>query len=773
MSNRAVLKLVPINAAEAIFAPLFDARLVEFSEFTLEEEDGAGGTFGPTWDGSVLRTTATQFLLRWRGHLLLTGYDSIRLFINFPPHIRLSGWATVGGKRKELFRDMPGEPVPCEPTSPPLKATAAELEVTEMELRFVSSRSGETLIGYYWAGAVDSTREPLIERALPRYSATWPGLLNPAGKAGLTVPLMGSKQALMELKARAHSPAFQPLLSELKRAATQWEQYAPEKDIREFVPCVEHLFRYVRVRDRGRPIWEDGLNLLALAGYLCEREDWSHLAARLMLSVVRTPHWFEGPQGCFPGSGWHHVCFMEAHFSSALCFALQFTGNLLTPDATRLILDRIEEAWRLINARCEEPGYRWYMNQGLVFNSDRLLAAMTLYRYGRGDLYAANVEQSYRDHTTILHNYVSEDGHITEGGYYPYSFGSSLRLWLAYAEHAGRPVADILPPRFLASVAFVEASTSSVGDAGYMIPHGAGGARPWPGYLVAFLAAHCGWTRGWTLLRNRLAHGTQDETLSGMDAFLQLLTMPAELPATTARPSGLVGCPSSGLVAYEFPPPHCGKLLVLCERPATGHHHQDRGSIVLEANGEILLLDPGTLNYSHLQCTFMGNPDWHNLAHPVGLTMQVHDTIPPNPARPRATSEQVEATATGFRFTTALAAIYGPQVREGRREGDLQLTAGGGRLALRDRWGFAEPRAVELTFQSLSPWVIDGQTAHATIGGTRMVIQVRESQNRPLKVTHLDDRVDSNEHPVYTLKITTEPAQEIDLCSEVVFQELA
>ena len=273
------------------------------------------------------------------------------------------------------------------------------------------------------------------------------------------------------------------------------------------------------------------------------------------------------------------------------------------------------------------------------------------------------------------------------------------------------------------------------------------------------------------MLRTRLTQHVEDETVSGMDAFLLLLTMPAELPPAMTRSGGLVGCLESGLVGYEFPPPHCGKLLVLCERPAAGHHHQDRGSVVLEANGEVLLVDPGTLNYSHLQCAFMKNPDWHNLAHPVGLPMHVHDTIPPTPTLPRATVERAGQTATGFCFAANLAPIYGAPVREGRREGDLQLTTGGGQLALCDRWGFDHARSVELTFQSLAPWTLDGTTARASVGRTDLVIQVQEMHGLSLQVTQLGDRVDSNQRPVHTLKIITEPSNEIELRSVVTFHK--
>ena len=69
--------------------------------------------------------------------------------------------------------------------------------------------------------------------------------------------------------------------------------------------------------------------LLAIAGYSCDRRDWSQRAARRMLSIARTPHWFEGIQSLTPGSNWRHVCFMEDHYSSAMGTALQFVDGLV------------------------------------------------------------------------------------------------------------------------------------------------------------------------------------------------------------------------------------------------------------------------------------------------------------------------------------------------------------------------------------------------------------------------------------------------------------
>ncbi len=733
------MNVIPINEAEAMVAPLFDQGLTDFHAFT-----AVNAAFIPSWDCALLKSCERRFALRWRGDLALDGYDRLRLFINFPPWIRMSGTAVVNAERRTVFHDVPGEGLPCEPTSEPLTG-----RVTELELHFAVDRDAEALISFYWIGLVNSEREALLEAMRPKYNADWPGLLNPGGNAGIRQPWLVNGAGMDRVKARAaRCPA---LVEELRCAAAQWEGYAPEPHIREFYPCIEHLYRYVRVRDRQRPDWNPPIRLLALAGWLCDRPDWSRLAARLMLAAAHTPHWFEGPQGCTPGSDWHHVCFTESHVLGALAFALQFTGDLLTPAATGMILDRMEEAWRLVNRKCEEPGYRWYMNQGIVFNAERMVGAAALHAHGRAGC-AAALEQAYRDHTTVVNHYLGEDGHCTEGPhYFTYSFDSSIPAWMAYATFTGKPLSAIVPERMARSTAYLDAVSCT---SGRMMPINATGDECWPLSLVAFMAAHCGWRRGLEILRN--VRGPQSRDMNKGDQ-LALFLLPEEGDWQTVRADGESGsrvldaCLGSGLLALEFPG---GKLLFTCERPATGHCHHDRGGIVLEADGELLLPDPGTRNYADVRSAFMKNPDWHNLAHPIGLTPRVHDTIPPNPDMPRAS---VEWTAP-MRFAGNLAPIYGPEVLVGRREGDLT----GRTLTLRDIWRFTQARAVEITFQSYQPWQV--ADASASVGRLRITWT-----GTACEVTQLDDRCDSQARQVFTLRLRTAPDIETAVTSVIAF----
>jgi hypothetical protein len=175
---------------------------------------------------------------------------------------------------------------------------------------------------------------------------------------------------------------------------------------------------------------------------------------------------------------------------------------------------------------------------------------------------------------------------------------------------------------------------------------------------------------------------------------------------------------------------------------------------VLEADGELLLPDPGTRNYADVRSAFMKNPDWHNLARPVGLTQQVQNTIPPNPDMPRATVEWIAPT----RFAGNLAPIYGPEVRVGRREGELT----GRTLTLHDIWRFTQARAVEITFQSYRPWRIAGATALA--GRLRIAWT-----GTACEATLFDDRCDNQARQVFTLRLRTAPVMEATVTSMITF----
>ncbi|HEY3328860.1 MAG TPA: hypothetical protein VGK19_02475 [Capsulimonadaceae bacterium] len=764
----------PINVAEAIVAPLFDPSIFDAADFHVADDTG-DRLLPQGWDGCGYVTRSPVSRIVWNGDLLLgNGYDSLVFFITLPPGANLSGHAIIYGARVSLFGDIGGQNVPLEAVSAPLVAAGAVVHVSRIELTVANGLGDEIEILLRWVGVRDSARVPLIEQTLPVYSAEWPGLLDPNGTAALDRPIYFSPVECDRIKRRINDPAFYAVKASLEEMATEWEAFEPEAEIREYVPCVEHLYRYVRVRDRGRTPIEEPMMVLAIAGYLLDRPDWSRLAARMVLSVAHTPRWFEGPQSATPGSSWRHVCFMEDHYSSAVATALQFVGSYLTDAGRKAAIDAVERAWPVIDEKCAEPGYRWHMNQGLVGNRGRILGALCLYYHGRGERYREAAVQAYRDHCTIMNGYLAEDGHAFEGPAYfgHYSLPASIQLWTAYATLSQRPIAEIVPGRVHASTGFFEAMMSTVDPLGRTCPINASGPGErslMPSLSLAFLASVCGWQQAYGYLARRF-----DDTVStpppagthgsGIDVLFLLSCLPDTLDHAPVAVRSLQGCRKSGLMAYEFPAPSDGKLWFLCERnAAAGHHHYDRGSIVLEANGEIVLLDPGITNYSNPQTAFMKLPSWHNMAYVDGMIMHLHA-----PDAPPASLSVVEATSTGVRFAGDAAPVIDPPVQMARREGELSLDGALGTLHLTDTWHLVNVAALHVAYQSYTPWIIDGQSAVTRAERTGLTVAFT-SPNGALTLTTHSRHIDGNGRPVYTLVATSELSVNHEVHSQIEF----
>ena len=768
-SAPAAARAVPINDAEGIFLPLFDPKLWEADELVLTAAEGTTARQASNFDSHGVQGFGTRVVLTWRGKVALGPLTALRLFTAFPAACRLTGRATVDGRTVVLFRAVEGGMVPCEPTSAPLCAAGAHAVLSHLELELEQAEPAALQWNLYWIGLVDPVAERALEAPL-RVPAGWPGLFDAAGTPALACPWIASAEQIGEWKRKLQEPLLAPLRARMAEAAREWEDYEPEPHIREFLPVSEHLYRYTRMRDRERPLWDDATMDLAAGGYFLDRPEWSRRAARMLLAMAATPCWFEGPQGCFPGSDWHHVCFVESHCLIAATFSLQFVGGALTPAGRRRVVDRIAEAWELIDAKCAEPGYRWFMNQGVVFNAARLIGAAALFRERGGERYRRAVEQSRRDHETVLENYLSPDGHCCEGpGYFGYSLRSSLWSWLASAHFSGQPVEGVLPERVLLSGRFAEAVSSTRKDYGACLPLNSTSEQPWATSLLAFLAAHAGWERGAGFVRQRLAHGLEGPFYA-WDA-ISLLAFPWDRPpaappegrpAAFALPSGL------GTVAWDAPRP--GKLLLLAERASTGHHHYDRGSLLLEAGGRFLLPDPGMTHYSNVTCGLMKDADRHNVAHPVGLKMHCHEE-PSHLAERRlpAPRLRLEPLAPGkFAFSMDLQPVYGPAVRRGLRSGILHLRGKTGTLRLRDEWEFDAPRVLEVAYQNYASWAVRraGGWVRASVPGLSLRCRALAGG---LSSEVLSDRIDWDFQPLFTLALRTAPARTAVVESVLVF----
>lgn len=782
-------KKVPINQAEAICMPLFDMNISNINEFSLIEECRSDGCFFQSWDSCVINSYAEDFTLVWKGSLYFEAYDALRFFINYSERLLLSGKAIVNGKEHILFTNVPGGNAPVEPTSKPLVNKGEEAEITGFELTFhyTGNFTNKHNVNLYWVGLLSTEDEKLIEEQLPKFDeSSWKDFINKDGKPWINNNLFFTEQELALMKSRINEPFFKPMRDKLKEDATKWKNFSPEKEIREYVPVVENSYRYTRIRDRNRVVLYEPIITLAIAGYFFDNPEWTQMAARMILSVVHSPKWFEGPQAGMEGSTWHHVSFTEEDYISAIAIAMGFMGDVFTLEGIQKILDAFEKPWEVVNRKCEEHGYRWYMNQGIVGNNGRIVGAYFFYKNGRG--YEEYIERSYKDHTAIVNNYLNEEGHCTEGGYYQYSFSKSVTFWLIYANYKGVEIGSILPERFVKSIKYVEAMMSSNNRMGYIIPLGAGGYRPFDMLLLAFIASVCRWDKALYYIKNRMQESVYNNiVMSGTDMLILLKFLPKDIPEAELTEKGLNVFKDGGLMAYRFNYPYKGKLMFLCERnPLTGHYHEDRGSIILEANGKTLLLDLGTTNYSNSMCAFMGNKEYHNLAYPDGMSSKIINPKAKKSANeagvgcttvitsddftyPGPKLEYAEETDVGVEFGGDLKPLYDDEVKAARRDGALVLHDLGGVLTLKDRWKFAGKCSLNVNYLSNSPWIIKDNSARSTVDDINMTIEFTEKYGGKLSFCQDDVMIDSNLNKVYTLRIKAEPAENVEIWSKVNF----
>lgn len=137
----------------------------------------------------------------------------------------------------------------------------------------------------------------------------------------------------------------------------------PQKLLREYAPENVGMYRFVRVRDRGRDYLEGPILNLAIAGYLLDDAKYSAHAARLILSLIAMK-WCEGPVCDMKGSKFHHVCFTEDHMLTEVVLAMGFLGGVLKESAIERVTAKIEEAFWVIHEKNCEPGYRNFYESG-------------------------------------------------------------------------------------------------------------------------------------------------------------------------------------------------------------------------------------------------------------------------------------------------------------------------------------------------------------------------------------------------------------------------
>lgn len=758
-------QIMPLNEAEGIFFPAFDQYLCHDEEITVDY-----GEKKRLWDSLSFRG-GKRFCIHWKGQVELGAYDHFLCFLSIPPGMCIRGFAVVDQRRQQLFSDVAGGEAPIEAGGPLQKGEAGLLTDIFLE---VEGEMKENVVILSWLGAFAREKLELAEQRVPRWQPSWEGNLVPGVAGGLMKNLILSEDEGNRLKDLVRQD--KRLKEYFADNARQAMNIDAEKIIREYVPVAPHMYRFVRERDRGRPVLEGPVLNLAIAGWVLDEARYSFQAAKLIMALTAMK-WFEGPVCELEGSEFHHVCFTEEHLLTEVTLATGFLGGVLKPEAQKRILDKVKEVWAFVRDKSMEPGYRNYMNQGIVGNRGVMLGAAFLQLWTGG--YEACLEDCYNRHGAIVRNYLTESGHCAEGAnYFEYSFSASILLWHVYARQKGLDIQEVVPERFRRAGRYMEALMSSTDRSGARIPLNCTNSASCSTLLLVFMTMVCQFPEGNQYLAARFYGETVEGTEKSFDYLFYLCYKEQVGISPYTRPmEEEISFHEDGLLSYRRG--HT-KLLVMAERnPLTGHFHEDRGGIVLESGGETLLPELGTTSYANPMCLMMDKKEYHNLACPARLEMAVESgrgrraaAQAGHPLKEELTLEMLklpearvlygEKRKEGYAFAVETGMLYGDGIR-GVRSGIL----GEHTLSLKDAWSFPAKEPLLVTFLSYEPWVVDRERNQAKSGRLTLTADVLGDWDFEAE----EEMADFEHKPVYVMRICVKESETQEVNSYLSWKE--
>ena len=744
-------KIYKMNAAEGIFYPAFDQYLCDDSQVDID-----CGKIIRNWD-SLAFSGGSCFTVHWSGEVVLGAYDYFQCFLGFPGDARMTVTGIVDGHKTVLTKGAAGAENPIE-LKGKLPSHGTDSVLTDLYLELQSSSSANVVV-LSWLGLLMSGMESEAEKAVPVWKEEWEQEIR-KGCPGTLEKNMVIDEAEGERIKKLVS-GDEKLREFFRNRAEEGMKIDRRSIMREYAPTGD--YRFVRMKDRGRAVLEGPILNLAISGWLLEEPAYSMQAAGLILALTAMK-WCEGPICDLEGSGFHHVCFREDHLLTEVVLAMGFLGGIFTEGAQRRIADKVEAAWKMVCKKNSEPGYRNFMNQGVVGCRGAMLGALYLQKERGG--YEKEIEAVYRRHTRLVNTYLTEEGHCAEGGgYFEYAFTTSILLWHTYAKYSRKSVKEAVPEVFFRAGRYQEAVMSVNSRTGERIPVNCCASRKVSTLLLVFMTLVCDFPEGNNYLIARLEG---EEEAGGENAFDRLFYLYYR-EQINPRPyyrsqEEEIALSRSGLLAYRKGET---KLLVGAERnPYTGHFHEDRGLVVLEAEGETLLPDLGTTGYANPASLLMDKQAYHNIAFPSDMRMLVEseagmkaaaaaaypiteDLTVEDMATPEAEILFHEITEDGYRFAIETGMLFGRGIK-GIREGVLS----GRRLELVDNWQFPEEHSLTVTFLSYAPWKI-GEDGYRAFSGRKTLLV--DTLNEAHFVQEEGMRDCAGRH-VYILRVVTQKA---------------
>jgi hypothetical protein len=621
------MNLILLNEAEAVIEPFWDGgtsdpndpdpRFRSLGDYRVETAPGALARAEQGWAFVFLTVDRTVpgapvLKLHRTCSLDVSDYDTFLLSGNFPKCFSVSLSVLLDGREVPLFRGVNGTGTANEYSA---GFRGRMLSAITLEIR--SGQSG-VQGELSWFGLANGSRLAQMLERKSRYDPSWPGYFTqPAGDIVPDIGILFDGDELRQLRKKLSAPPFREIYAVKKKQAEADMALVPENYIGRYVPYFD--LRWNRTRDRawvGAHKSGYGMHIvmenLAFVGIVENDPEMLRMAARHAIAAAHCEYWFESPMDNLPGATWHHRSFTENFFCRSVSLVLDWCGSLLTPFAKQVLRDALAlKGLPRLESDFKRVEYIRHINQGIVFSEGRVLALLAL--LPRHPRYRSNLEEAERDVIEMVHNYENADGGTPEGpGYWMYTFGEVSGTIYALARYHHKPFTAYR--ELFQRTGDFALSLLSMEDEGTALEP-ISDTHPDAHVSCALAGSFYQFTGKpeWKTLYCKLLrmHRVDSDTFSLISAPLPDET---ELP-----PQGFpLIYPVTGQAAVWRQGAEACTHLRLCTGPiCITHYHEDRGSILLEADGETLCPDCGAAEYSESELLFLSFPQSHSLLNPV------------------------------------------------------------------------------------------------------------------------------------------------------------
>jgi len=631
-------RVVPINTAEAIFAPFWDPKLEELARWDVAPGD-APGAVKQAWSWVELqwkKKGPAGLAVRLSRNLRVDcrGYDRLLTALMLPPGCRLKiGFQTSGG---ESFSQewLVASPIKQE-YEMDLKGAR---EIRGLTLEVFDRPDDEPRVGWLtWLGLRNSQKIQAVRDQWRQFAQqpidaflappeTEPSFEPRFGLLGDAAELRAVREKYRSVKAATGQDPFDVRLNLRK-----YREKRPQ----------EYLSFYSDTIGFGRPGDYEGsenLNLVAVASaaFITKDKEILRTAAAGAVRMGLCPNWDAGFMMFFPGSAWNQRPFEQAMISYKVAVCLDLAWDFFSPAGRAMLLRRLAvDGVGFINYNVWEQPYIFGCNQLSVFSQGRI-AAYTIFEKQWSHVAPYN-DLAYRELCESVDRIILPDGGFPEGsGYLGYTMTGLAPALKAYATARGKRLRELIPERLRRAGAYADVLASTDRHGG-LIPFAdsSGSGRGVNELSLAFLAYCCPESQWVSLFRQALA------TEKGHMPYFDLLawSLEREVPPAAPAPPPFTELADMGVISsvrrLEGEPV---KLVLFGNRPGAGHQHEDKGSFVLEFAGDTYAMDPGGGNYYAAGAGETKFCQRHNMLVPVGTPQRPGPENPcPHTVRPRGT----------------------------------------------------------------------------------------------------------------------------------------